>query len=55
MAPINVNDINDANAFVPAKKVLPEVETDNGSGNGNGNGKASAKGYVFEILVVIVD
>lgn len=38
MAPINANDINDAKNFVPAKRVLPEVETD------NGNGKASSKG-----------
>lgn len=43
MAPINANDVNDAKAFVPAKKVLPEVETDGANGNGNGN---SANGYV---------
>ncbi|CAB3259873.1 unnamed protein product [Arctia plantaginis] len=44
MAPINANDINDAKNFVPAKQVLPEVETD------NGNGKASSKGYSYETL-----
>lgn len=47
MAPINANDINDAKAFVPAKKVLPEVETDGANGNGNGN---STKGYVPELI-----
>ena len=47
MAPINANDINDAKAFVPAKKVLPEVETDGANGNGNGN---STKGYVPTVV-----
>lgn len=31
MAPVNANDINEAKAFVPAKKALPEVETENGN------------------------
>lgn len=43
MAPINANDINDAKNFVPAKKALPEVETDNGNGN-------SSNGYSYETL-----
>lgn len=41
MAPINANDINDAKAFVPAKKALPEVDTEGSNGNG-----ISSKGYV---------
>lgn len=49
MAPINANDINDAKAFVPAKKVLPEVETDAANGNGN-----SSKGYVLVPVGIIV-
>ncbi|CAH0694153.1 unnamed protein product [Spodoptera exigua] len=52
MAPINANDINDAKAFVPAKKVLPEVETDAANGNGNGN---SSKGYSYETLLEIAN
>ncbi|KAF9803038.1 hypothetical protein SFRURICE_012283 [Spodoptera frugiperda] len=50
MAPINANDINDAKAFVPAKKVLPEVETDAANGNGN-----SSKGYSYETLLEIAN
>lgn len=51
MAPVNKIDINNTNskAFIPAKKVLPEVETDGANGNGNGNGN-SVKGYVRELL-----
>ncbi|XP_021181463.1 purine nucleoside phosphorylase isoform X2 [Helicoverpa armigera] len=52
MAPINANDLNDAKAFVPAKKVLPEVETDVANGNGNGN---SPKGYSYETLLEIAN
>lgn len=36
MAPINanlINEINEKKDFVPAKKALPEVETENGNGN----------------------
>lgn len=36
MAPVNANDINEAKVFVPAKEVLPEVETENGNGKNNG-------------------
>ncbi|XP_022830045.1 purine nucleoside phosphorylase-like isoform X2 [Spodoptera litura] len=50
MAPINANDINDAKAFVPAKKVLPEVETEAANGNGN-----SSKGYSYETLLEIAN
>ncbi|KAJ8713462.1 hypothetical protein PYW07_013832 [Mythimna separata] len=56
MAPINANDINDAKAFMPAKKVLPEVETDGANGNGNGNGNGnSPKGYSYETLLEIAN
>lgn len=44
MAPINATDRTAAN-FVPAKKALPEVETE------NGNGKSKSNGYSYETLV----
>lgn len=37
MAPINATDRTGAN-FVPAKKALPEVETENGNGKSICNG-----------------
>ncbi|KAM3966244.1 purine nucleoside phosphorylase isoform 2-T2 [Aphomia sociella] len=42
MAPINVTDMSVNKGYVPAKKTLPEVETD-----GNGN---AATGYSYETL-----
>ncbi|XP_075978471.1 purine nucleoside phosphorylase-like isoform X2 [Anticarsia gemmatalis] len=55
MAPINANDINDAKNFVPAKKALPEVDTEGSNGNGNGNGKASSNAYSYETLQEIAN
>ncbi|XP_026730941.1 purine nucleoside phosphorylase-like isoform X1 [Trichoplusia ni] len=50
MAPINANDINDAKAFVPAKKALPEVDTEGSNGNG-----ITSKGYSYETLLEIAN
>lgn len=33
MAPVNANELHSDKAFVPAKKALPEVETENGNGH----------------------
>ncbi|XP_030033166.1 purine nucleoside phosphorylase isoform X2 [Manduca sexta] len=45
MAPINVTDINENKAYVPAKKALPEVETESANGN------EKCKGYSYETLL----
>ncbi|CAH2039636.1 unnamed protein product, partial [Iphiclides podalirius] len=46
MAPINATALNGSKEFSPAKKSLPEVDTEGGSGNGNGT-----KGYSYETLL----
>ncbi|XP_072947793.1 purine nucleoside phosphorylase-like isoform X2 [Epargyreus clarus] len=45
MAPINASVLSQT-TFSPAKKALPEVETENGGSNGNG-----CKGYSYETLL----